>query len=326
MVRTNIEQGSAGPKYDQKWARSTAWGVEQYLKGVSKEYAMQAEKLSQLCKSITKDDKLAKYTKDTLNKWMDNDQKLIRDRLNKPKAKKGEDPVFAVEDMPDDQTTGSSSTPQVSLNCFGTGTKTYISQGVLAGNIKDYCSQAAKQGVQDSGSGSLGREFNMNTPEHVFITMTWPSGMDFKLSEDDCNKYMGDMVMDGCDGNDPENPMNWKHGGKVQVDKVEYAIQPATPRHQPAPKAPGGGCDVQYKFLYDDFWIWGWGWANSDGGQRLMDNLNGCTGDGYDFRYGVGDDGRDWTITGSTWVFQKSCIQNAIVGAGGPRLSCTGGG
>ncbi|KAK5001204.1 hypothetical protein LTR66_000082 [Elasticomyces elasticus] len=215
--------------------------------------------------------------------------------------------------------------PQISQTCFGTGTTKYVSQSVLAGNIKDYCSQAAKQGVQDPGSGSLSRDFNKDTPEHVYITMTWPSGSAFVLSEADCNHYLGDLIMNGCDGNDGNNPMNWKHGGTVQVDKVEYKIEPEKSRPT-APQTPGGSCDAQWKVALDSFTVMGQGWATADYGKGLKDNLNGCGGSAYDFKYETGTDGHEWTLTGKTPVFKKNCIQDAIKSAGGPALSCSGSG
>ncbi|KAI9780368.1 MAG: hypothetical protein M1816_003096 [Peltula sp. TS41687] len=111
--------------------------------------------------------------------------------------------------------------------CAGIDTDTYVEQPVLAGNIKDFCEEAAKQGVQDKDSGSISRDFNKDTPNAVSIAITWPPGLpDFKPSEEDCNKFVGAMIMDGCDGNDPRNPKNYKHGGTVGVGQVTYEIKP----------------------------------------------------------------------------------------------------
>ena len=51
---------------------------------------------------------------------------------------------------------------------------------------------------------------------------------------------MVERIMDGYDGNSPENPMNWKHEGKIQMGNVENKIE-LTGRCQKAPKAPGAG-------------------------------------------------------------------------------------
>lgn len=50
--------------------------------------------------------------------------------------------------------------PQVFQQCNGLGSKKYVAQPQLADNIKDFCSQAVKQGVQDKDSGSISRSFN----------------------------------------------------------------------------------------------------------------------------------------------------------------------
>lgn len=44
--------------------------------------------------------------------------------------------------------------------CNGLSSKKYVSQPRLADNIKDFCSQAIGQGVQDTNSGSIVRTFN----------------------------------------------------------------------------------------------------------------------------------------------------------------------
>ena len=178
--------------------------------------------------------------------------------------------------------------------------------------------------------------------------MNWPSGLDFKLKEDECNKYMGAEIMDGessptttlkqhmtndfalgCDGNDPENPMNWKAGGSLQVDKVEYLIVPVASRPT-APKNTWAHCDTRYDFLYDSYWIQGGGWGTLDGGKGLMDNLNGCAGSAYDFKYepdGEGKTPQEWSLSGRSPIWKKGCITDAIKAAGGPSdIGCSGNG
>lgn len=50
--------------------------------------------------------------------------------------------------------------PQISQHCIGLGSNKYLAQPQLAENIKDFCSQAVRQGVQDTNSGSIFRLFN----------------------------------------------------------------------------------------------------------------------------------------------------------------------
>jgi hypothetical protein len=123
------------------------------------------------------------------------------------------------------------------------------------------------------------------------------------------------MVLDGCDGNNPANPMNWKGGGFVQVGKVRYRIDPKALR-QPPPRTPGGGCSFTGNALADHVWIWGNGWENSDFGEGLKRNLRACGLSTFKFSYGLGKDGREWTAEADTGVFQNGCYEIAAKGAG----------
>lgn len=217
--------------------------------------------------------------------------------------------------------------PKVEQKCAGLGSKKYLSQATLNGNIEDFCKQAVKQGVQDPGSGLLGRNFNAKTLDEVNIAIEWTSGDKVPFDETECNKRLK-AISGGCDGNDPANPMNYKGGGTVSVDKTTYHIDPASSR-QALPNTPGGGCDVQYKFIYDEFWIWGNGYASSDYGQGqdgLLKQLKGCDGlTGWSFDYGIGDDGREWSAHGHLLIGKAGCVGRAIASAGGPKgVDCSG--
>ena len=196
--------------------------------------------------------------------------------------------------------------------CSGLSSKKYIAQSDLTSNIEDFCKQAGAQGKQDRGSGSLGRTFNKDTPEEINLTITWPDGQPLP----DCSDALK-TISDGCDGNDPANPMNWKGGGTVVSGDITWAIQPTALR-QPAPKAPGGLCEgpgLQFN-------LWGVGYSSEDGGSCLKTNFNGCMGSGYSFNYGLGDDGREWTMNGWLAPGQEDCAHDVIVTCGGPSIYC----
>ena len=216
-------------------------------------------------------------------------------------------------DQPSFVTGPVSSTPTLPPpKCSGLSSKKYIAQGDLASNIQDYCQQAKTQGKQDPNSGSLGRTFNKGTPEEIDITMTWPSGQPLP----DCGDALN-STMNGCDGNDPNNPMDWKGGGTIVSQNTTWSIQPTAPR-QPAAKAPGGQCQVSEL----QFTLWGVGWSSEDYGACLKTNFNGCSGSDYSFNYGLGNDGREWTMTGWLGPGQGNCIHDAIVTCGGPSIQC----
>ena len=210
---------------------------------------------------------------------------------------------------------GGSSQPGAALrHCIGLDAKSnkYIDPKDLKKNIETFCADAAKQGKQDPGSGSLQRKYNLGTPEEISLAIDWPSGLpDFKPDEQTCKDTMNDISVN-CDGNDPVNPRNWKGGGTNTAGKVKYGIYPLAVR-QPLLKKPTGHLESTGL----KFWLSGAGWVNNGNGEQgLKDNLNGCSGSGYDFSWGLGNDGREWTMSGM--VGSGKCVHDAVIAAGGP--------
>jgi hypothetical protein len=206
----------------------------------------------------------------------------------------------------------------------------------MAANIKDFCSQAAKQGGQGPNSGSLARVFNKGSngedaPDELSISMDWPPGMKiFKLQETDCNNYMN-VVMNSCDGNDPNNPLDFKAGGEVDVafpssGTVAYKIS-ASYNRPPVPKALVRNFQMGYKFPGPfDYWkVSGAGWGGSDFGSAIKDQLKGCTDTDWKFGYNLNDQ-YEWAATGHVPFGYKDCVERAISSAGGPTTKCSGSG
>ncbi|KAK2865064.1 hypothetical protein FQN49_003942 [Arthroderma sp. PD_2] len=248
-----------------------------------------------------------------------------------PDDKYPEDYIKQVEKWAskgESQTPAPPTSPNASPHCNGLSSKIYMSQSTLADNIRDFCSQAVKQGVQDEDSGSITRTFNHGSLDDVKIAVDWPPGMKIPFNEDACKENLK-QISDDCDGNDPENPMDYKGGGTITVEpKTLYHITPLAPR-QPLPNKPGGSCDVRYKFFLDEFWIWGNGYATSDYGQKekgLMQQLKGCRSlTHWRFEYGLGSDGREWSATGRVLIGKAGCVARAIASAGGPKgVDCSG--
>ncbi|KAL8724612.1 MAG: hypothetical protein Q9181_006752 [Wetmoreana brouardii] len=112
------------------------------------------------------------------------------------------------------------------LKCTGIDNKKFMGRDDMNDKIGKFCADAAAQKVQDKDSGSTVRKYNEGTRYEVIISMDWPSGQDISHNmEENCKNYMT-SIMDDCDGNDDKNPLNWKHGGYNQVDKVRYNIIP----------------------------------------------------------------------------------------------------
>lgn len=132
-------------------------------------------------------------------------EKIIKNNTRNPPPSKSK-PVFKVEDLENDSTSQPPKPspsppppkPEPSQTCIGPDVHKHVTRDTLANNIKDFCAQTVDQGVQDRDSGSLSREFNIDTPEHAAIVMTWSSESSFKPSEADCNHYLADMIMNDC--------------------------------------------------------------------------------------------------------------------------------
>lgn len=131
--------------------------------------------------------------------------------------------------------------------CAGLDNAKFMGRDDMNDKIDKFCADAATQKVQDQGSGSTVRKYNEGTRYEVSLSMDWPSGTDItKDMEANCKSAMT-SIMNGkilcipqprpniipltltlpdCDGGDPKNPLNWKHGGSNSVNPVTYHIDP----------------------------------------------------------------------------------------------------
>ena len=98
-------------------------------------------------------------------------------------------------------------------HCNGLDNNHYVTHDTLRDNIKDYCSESARQIVAVGGS-TFAKEYNAQTPDHLSLTRIWPTGpMSFQVFEEECIYYLA-TIMDGCDVPSPSShPLNWKYGG-----------------------------------------------------------------------------------------------------------------
>jgi hypothetical protein len=141
-------------------------------------------------------------------------------------------------------------TPQEKLVCNGLGSSKYITRDIVKDSIQNsFCPDAVSK-------GPIQERYNQGTPEEVVITLQGPNG--FKPSSDECTKYLLAVITDGCDGNNPQNPANYKGGGTETIGDIVYTIQPQALR-QPAVEAVQYGCDSSYKVLFNEYTVWGHG-------------------------------------------------------------------
>jgi len=114
----------------------------------------------------------------------------------------------------------------------------------------------------------------------------------------------------------------------MKVGDLTYQVHPQSYR-QPAADGKTGGYHSSYKFLWNEYTMWGHGFANVDHGSALKNAVEGCAllPQTWDFQYGFGDNGREWTAKFRTGVFQKKCVGHAGASAGAPGgFGCSGSG
>ncbi|EFW23263.1 conserved hypothetical protein [Coccidioides posadasii str. Silveira] len=173
--------------------------------------------------------------------------------------------------------------------CFGLGSRKYVTRYIIKDIIEDeFCTEAFGQGepdkksctirgVLDKGSGSVARTYLKGTPEEVDIAMDWKPGLGPEMNVTECrHKFIG-QIIDGCDGNDKNNPLNWKGGGWFKSGGIKYRVTPKIVR-QPARKKPWAGCSFYRgsNWYHGGVKIWGGGFSSGDWGKRVKDTIEQC--------------------------------------------------
>jgi Alpha-galactosyl-binding fungal lectin len=213
--------------------------------------------------------------------------------------------------------------PVPKKQCHGLESNKYLTRDNIAHIIEQqFCNNKDLQNGLNQPTGSFWQSYNKGTNEEVKLGIDWKPGKQIKPDASLCSRFMLGLVVDGCDAKfkDPNNPMNWKGGGSVTVDQMAFHVDPVAAR-KPPPKSPGGGCSSTYDAAFSQHWIWGNGWGGFDGGEALHNALKTCAilPDTFHMSYGLGSDGREWTVKVRTGVFQKGCVGHALERAGGPK-------
>ncbi|KAF5638002.1 subtilisin [Fusarium sp. NRRL 52700] len=120
------------------------------------------------------------------------------------------------------------------------------------------------------------------------------------------------MTVDDCYRVD-NDPSDYEGGGQTLVGDAIYEVYPGSLR-SPSRYGKQAGCDSTYKFTFNKYWVWSHGWAGPDYDEALKKEIKGCALllDTWEFTYGNGEDGREWTARFRTGVFQKSYVGNAV--------------
>lgn len=215
-----------------------------------------------------------------------------------------------------------------------TGRKAYASVDRMNENYKDYCNNEMQ--LTRGGKGWIGSAtYHKGTPdEHVFAVELGPNansvGQD-KIRAECLDSF--DRIINGCDGNDKANPMDWKFGGQwVRGDNTWEITAMADKRPWPPIQKPDGECHGWYHGVWSSYEIYGSGFSTYDYGQKtLLPNINHCAGDSTLWKFHYLDppskEGYEWkaTFDDLIWVRARCFANNKVVRAAGGFTNGCGG-
>ncbi|PYI10812.1 SGNH hydrolase [Aspergillus sclerotiicarbonarius CBS 121057] len=214
------------------------------------------------------------------------------------------------------------------------GRRDYANAELLYQNYKTYCAEVKRPKNRRNWKDE--RWFNTNTPDTHYFSITLSNDATH-YDQAHCMESF-ERIITSCDGNDPENPMNWKFGGRWTRGSYTYElnIQSSFKRPWPPTKKVGGSCDGTYKGLFSRYYMRGRGWSTWDSGQdTLVPAIRDCIGlgglTGFEFNYldQPDKDGNEWKATFKTPIWTNPrCFNNNKVAfaAGGFTNGCTGSG
>ncbi|AEO68674.1 uncharacterized protein THITE_2053289 [Thermothielavioides terrestris NRRL 8126] len=214
-----------------------------------------------------------------------------------------------------------------------TGSQKYSNEPFLNAQKDDFC-DGVEEGDRVNG-WSYAQSYGEGTPDETEFKVTLGksgAGSD-AFSKAECKDSI-DRIINGCDGNDPENPMDWKFGGEWQRGRFTYQVNPSrTNRPWPVPTAPSGSCKGWWHGVWSSYVIRGKGWATNDFGRKALEpSARSCIGGGltlWRFKYfdEPDDDGNEWQADFNTPIWVRArCFKNNKVQfeAGGFTDGCGG--
>lgn len=217
------------------------------------------------------------------------------------------------------------------FKCWQTdGRKGYANAARMNENAKKFCDQV--QAPANTVGWKNEVSYHEGTPdEHSFLLQLSNVASDF--NKDECLESF-DRLVNGCDGNDPENPMNWKFGGRYVRGEYTYEINVKRDnRPWPPIKEAHGDCKGWYKVFYSDYKLHGAGWSTWDKGEdTLRPSIKGCLGLGitaWKFEYydEPDEDGNEWGLSVNLPIWVRArCFKNnkVAIASGGFTDGCGG--
>lgn len=109
-------------------------------------------------------------------------------------------------------------------------------------SIETFCDRFDPKKNANNNAGNLAGPLGAggNIAEKLAASLNSPDTLQFGVVVDnnaplpdktECIKQMT-LILNGCDGNSPENPLNWKHGGANQVQYLRYTITPEKKKYR----------------------------------------------------------------------------------------------
>ncbi|KAL8911338.1 MAG: hypothetical protein Q9171_003465 [Xanthocarpia ochracea] len=211
------------------------------------------------------------------------------------------------------------------FKCWQTdGRRGYANAERMNENYKDFCNKVTAPADTVGWTSDI-PPYHEGTPdEHSFIVELTNAASLF--DKDECLESF-DRIINGCDGSDPENLMNWKFGGRYVRGEYTYEVNVKRDnRPWPPIKEPHGDCKGWYK-------LHGAGWSTWDDGEdTLRPSIKGCLGLGitaWKFEYydAPDENGNEWGLSVNLPIWVRSrCFKNDKVqeASGGWTDGCAG--
>ncbi|DAA74179.1 TPA_exp: Uncharacterized protein A8136_3677 [Trichophyton benhamiae CBS 112371] len=210
------------------------------------------------------------------------------------------------------------------------GRKAYANPDRMNENYKTFCNGI--KAPDNTINWRKSQTFHEGTPDEHTFELRLSNGAQ-KYVKEDC-LFSFNRIINGCDGNDANNPMNWKFGGRWVRGGYTYEINVKREnRPWPPIKKPHGSCEGWYKAVYSDYKLHGAGWSTYDSGrQTILPSIKGCLGLGvtaFKFKYfdEPDKDGMEWELKFHTPIWVRArCFDNNKVAfsSGGFTNGCVG--
>lgn len=200
------------------------------------------------------------------------------------------------------------------------GRKGYTSPDQLNVNYKNFCDQVK---APDNTVGWKSEvSYAKDTPDkHSFLLQLSSNAGAF--NKDECLESF-DRIINGCDGNNDQNPMDWKFGGRYVRGEYTYEVNIKRSNRPWLPiKAAYGACEGWYKVFFSSYKLHGAGWSTWDKGEdTIRPSIKGCLGLGitkWKFQYydKPDKDGMEWGLSVNLpiWVRARCFKYNKVARA-----------